>query len=269
MKIAECRSPICNDVAHCSQQHMGRSEVSEPRSAPTVGQVVLGRRLQDLRERAGLRREEAAKVLRVAPATIRRMEMAEVSLKIPYVVAAAEGVRHRRRGGGRFRRPGRGGQQAGLVAALPRHPARLVQHVRQPGGRGLADQVVRAALRARAAADRGVRPRRDAQRGARRHQRGRHRAARGAAHGAPVAAHPRGRAAPVGRHGRDGAAPPGRLAAGDAGPDRPPPGGVDAAQRHRCSSPSSPPGTIRARTARSSSSASPCPNCRTWSTAST
>ncbi|GAA2463788.1 helix-turn-helix domain-containing protein [Streptomyces mauvecolor] len=60
--------------------------MSEPRSAPTVGQVVLGRRLQDLRERAGLRREEAAKVLRVAAATVRRMEMAEVSLKIPYVV---------------------------------------------------------------------------------------------------------------------------------------------------------------------------------------
>ncbi|MCP3818359.1 helix-turn-helix domain-containing protein [Streptomyces sp. A3M-1-3] len=59
--------------------------MSEPRSAPTVGQVVLGKRLQDLRERAGLRREEAAKVLRVAPATIRRMETAEVALKIPYV----------------------------------------------------------------------------------------------------------------------------------------------------------------------------------------
>ncbi|MCX4663153.1 helix-turn-helix domain-containing protein [Streptomyces uncialis] len=59
--------------------------MSEPRSAPTVGQVVLGRRLQDLRERAGLKREEAAKVLRVAPATVRRMEMAEVALKIPYV----------------------------------------------------------------------------------------------------------------------------------------------------------------------------------------
>ncbi|MGW4779432.1 helix-turn-helix domain-containing protein, partial [Streptomyces filamentosus] len=59
--------------------------MSEPRSAPTVGQVVLGRRLQDLRERAGLKREEAAKVLHVAPATIRRMETAEVALKIPYV----------------------------------------------------------------------------------------------------------------------------------------------------------------------------------------
>ncbi|MCA1217548.1 helix-turn-helix domain-containing protein [Streptomyces sp. 8L] len=59
--------------------------MSEPRSAPTVGQVVLGRRLQDLRERCGLKREEAAKLLRVAPATIRRMEAAEVALKIPYV----------------------------------------------------------------------------------------------------------------------------------------------------------------------------------------
>ncbi|MGW8762725.1 helix-turn-helix domain-containing protein [Streptomyces sp. NPDC055815] len=59
--------------------------MSEPRSAPTVGQVVLGRRLQDLRERAGMKREEAAKILRVAPATVRRMETAEVALKIPYV----------------------------------------------------------------------------------------------------------------------------------------------------------------------------------------
>ncbi|OON74750.1 helix-turn-helix domain-containing protein [Streptomyces tsukubensis] len=59
--------------------------MSEPRSAPTVGQVVLGRRLQDLRERAGFSRDEAAKVLRVAPATVRRMETAEVSLKIPYL----------------------------------------------------------------------------------------------------------------------------------------------------------------------------------------
>ncbi|MBW5425778.1 helix-turn-helix domain-containing protein [Streptomyces sp. BG9H] len=59
--------------------------MSEPRSAPTVGQVVLGRRLQDLREGAGLRREEAAKILRVAPATVRRMETAEVALKIPYL----------------------------------------------------------------------------------------------------------------------------------------------------------------------------------------
>ncbi|MDG4861387.1 helix-turn-helix transcriptional regulator [Streptomyces sp. T-3] len=59
--------------------------MSEPRSAPTVGQVVLGKRLQELREQAGLKREEAARVLRVAPATVRRMETAEVTLKIPYL----------------------------------------------------------------------------------------------------------------------------------------------------------------------------------------
>jgi transcriptional regulator with XRE-family HTH domain len=50
-----------------------------------VGQVVLGKRLQELREAAGLSRDEAARVLRVAPATVRRMETADVALKIPYV----------------------------------------------------------------------------------------------------------------------------------------------------------------------------------------
>ncbi|MFJ9863128.1 helix-turn-helix domain-containing protein [Streptomyces sp. NPDC101165] len=59
--------------------------MSERRPAPTVGQVVLGKRLQELREAVGLSREEAARVLRVASATVRRMEMADVALKIPYV----------------------------------------------------------------------------------------------------------------------------------------------------------------------------------------
>jgi transcriptional regulator with XRE-family HTH domain len=59
-----------------------------------VGQVVLGRRLQELREKAGLTREQAARALRVAGATVRRMELAEVALKIPYVqvLLAAYGV---------------------------------------------------------------------------------------------------------------------------------------------------------------------------------
>ncbi|MFC9289343.1 helix-turn-helix domain-containing protein [Streptomyces sp. NPDC057052] len=64
--------------------------MSERRPAPTVGQVVLGRRLQELREAAGFSREEAARALRVAPATVRRMETAEVSLKIPYVQVLLE-----------------------------------------------------------------------------------------------------------------------------------------------------------------------------------
>ncbi|ELS57909.1 putative DNA-binding protein [Streptomyces viridochromogenes Tue57] len=51
---------------------------------------MLGKRLQELREAAGLGREEAARVLRVAAATVRRMETAEVSLKIPYVQVLLE-----------------------------------------------------------------------------------------------------------------------------------------------------------------------------------
>jgi transcriptional regulator with XRE-family HTH domain len=54
-------------------------------AAPTVLRVVLGKRLQDLRERAGLTYEQAARTLDVTHATIRRMEKAEVGLRLPYV----------------------------------------------------------------------------------------------------------------------------------------------------------------------------------------
>jgi transcriptional regulator with XRE-family HTH domain len=61
--------------------------VAEARAAgvPTVRRVVLGKRLQDLRERAGLSIEQAADALDVNQATIRRMEKAEVGLKPVYV----------------------------------------------------------------------------------------------------------------------------------------------------------------------------------------
>lgn len=59
--------------------------MSEPRPGPTVGQLVLGKRLLDLREQAGLSREDAAKVIRVAQATVHRMETAKVALKVVYV----------------------------------------------------------------------------------------------------------------------------------------------------------------------------------------
>jgi transcriptional regulator with XRE-family HTH domain len=54
-------------------------------SAPTVLRMILGRRLKDLRESAGVSLEDAARALRVTTLTIRRMEKAEVGLKIPYV----------------------------------------------------------------------------------------------------------------------------------------------------------------------------------------
>jgi transcriptional regulator with XRE-family HTH domain len=53
--------------------------------APTVLRVVLGKRLQDLREKSGLSFEQAGQALDVTHATIRRMEKAEVGLKLPYV----------------------------------------------------------------------------------------------------------------------------------------------------------------------------------------
>jgi transcriptional regulator with XRE-family HTH domain len=56
-----------------------------PGGAPTVLRMVLGKRLQHLREKAGLSFEQAGRTLDVTHATIRRMEKAEVGLKIPYV----------------------------------------------------------------------------------------------------------------------------------------------------------------------------------------
>jgi DNA-binding XRE family transcriptional regulator len=61
--------------------------VSENRSsgAPTVLRMVLGKQLRQLRERAGASLETAARTVEVTTLTIRRMEKAEVGLKIPYV----------------------------------------------------------------------------------------------------------------------------------------------------------------------------------------
>ncbi|WP_189216633.1 MULTISPECIES: helix-turn-helix domain-containing protein [Streptomyces] len=47
--------------------------------------MVLGRRLRQLRERAGVSFEEAARAVEVTALTVRRMEKAEVGLRIPYL----------------------------------------------------------------------------------------------------------------------------------------------------------------------------------------
>ncbi|MFS8198479.1 helix-turn-helix domain-containing protein [Streptomyces sp. CWNU-52B] len=54
-------------------------------SAPTVLRMILGRRLQDMRQGADVSLADAAKALRVTPLTIRRLEKAEVALKPLYV----------------------------------------------------------------------------------------------------------------------------------------------------------------------------------------
>ncbi|RPE46124.1 helix-turn-helix protein [Streptomyces sp. Ag109_O5-1] len=62
----------------------GRSNAGSS-SAPTVLRMILGRRLQERRQEAGVSLEDAARALRVAPLTIRRLEKAEVALKPLYV----------------------------------------------------------------------------------------------------------------------------------------------------------------------------------------
>jgi len=54
-------------------------------SAPTVLRIVLGKRLKELRESVDVTLEDAAKALSVSHLTIRRIENAQVNLKLPYV----------------------------------------------------------------------------------------------------------------------------------------------------------------------------------------
>ncbi|MFF4503557.1 helix-turn-helix domain-containing protein [Streptomyces sp. NPDC001401] len=63
----------------------GRSSAGSGPSAPTVLRMILGRRLQERRQDAGLTLDDAAKALRVTSLTIRRLEKAEVGLKPIYV----------------------------------------------------------------------------------------------------------------------------------------------------------------------------------------
>ncbi|WP_186767915.1 helix-turn-helix domain-containing protein [Streptomyces qinzhouensis] len=64
--------------------------MSEPRSAPTVLQMVLGRRLLQLRQAVGLSAQDVGKRLRQSHTTITRMERAEVTLKWLTVKALLE-----------------------------------------------------------------------------------------------------------------------------------------------------------------------------------
>ncbi|MFF7098416.1 helix-turn-helix domain-containing protein [Streptomyces rubradiris] len=64
--------------------------MSEPKSAPTVLAIVLGRRLAALREAAGFTAGRAAAQLRIAQTTVTRMEKAETSLKYATVKTLLE-----------------------------------------------------------------------------------------------------------------------------------------------------------------------------------
>ncbi|WP_329555240.1 helix-turn-helix domain-containing protein [Streptomyces sp. NBC_00696] len=64
--------------------------MSAPRSAPTVLQMVLGRRLQELRRAAELSAQDVGASLRIAHTTVIRMEQAKVALKWATVKALLE-----------------------------------------------------------------------------------------------------------------------------------------------------------------------------------
>ncbi|HEY8984925.1 MAG TPA: helix-turn-helix transcriptional regulator [Streptomyces sp.] len=64
--------------------------MSAPRSTPTVLQMVLGRRLQDLRKASKLSAQEAGARLHIAHTTVIRMEQAKVALKWATVKALLE-----------------------------------------------------------------------------------------------------------------------------------------------------------------------------------
>jgi len=81
-------------MADCSHSRRtceeGRRPVSERRTAPTVMQFVLGKRLRGLRDGAGLSAEEAAERIRVAQSTVTRLEQAKTALKYTTVKALLE-----------------------------------------------------------------------------------------------------------------------------------------------------------------------------------
>lgn len=54
-------------------------------ASPTVLRIILGRQLQTLREKAGMTYEQAADAIYASAWTLRRMEKAEVGLKLNYV----------------------------------------------------------------------------------------------------------------------------------------------------------------------------------------
>jgi DNA-binding XRE family transcriptional regulator len=54
-------------------------------ASPTILRIILGRQLQALREKAGLSYEQAADAIYASEWTLRRMEKAEVGLKLNYV----------------------------------------------------------------------------------------------------------------------------------------------------------------------------------------
>jgi hypothetical protein len=73
-------------MAHFPATDDAEGDMPQPAPAsPTVLRLILGRQLQTLREQAGLSYDQAASAIYASPWTVRRMEKAEVGLKLNYV----------------------------------------------------------------------------------------------------------------------------------------------------------------------------------------
>ena len=161
-------------------------------NGPTVLRIGLGARLRHKRELAGLTREEAGEAIRGSAAKISRLELGRVGYKERDVsdLLTRYGVVDPEERAEFLARSG--GPRPRLVAPLLRPAAVLVRDVPRHGAGRVHDPDLRAAVRARAAADPPLRTCRHAARALRR---GRGRAPRRAADAPP--GHPvRARAAP-------------------------------------------------------------------------
>src|SRR5258708_28058893 len=70
----------------CASIRSGRWHMAQAApGGPTVLRMILGRQLEALREKAGLSYEQAAEEIYASAWTLRRMEKAEVGLKLNYV----------------------------------------------------------------------------------------------------------------------------------------------------------------------------------------
>ena len=135
-------------------RHPHRPTRRQPDRAPRR----IARELRQLRERAGMTLDVAARQLDMSKSNLSRIENAQIGIKPRDVRAAlalyqVTGVG--RRGADRDRP---GGAAARLVAELQRRAARVVRVLRRAGGRGGGAAHVRGRVGARTAADRGVRP---------------------------------------------------------------------------------------------------------------
>ncbi len=164
--------------------------------------------------------EEAARAIEVTPLTVRRIEKAEVGLRIPYVKELLRTYRGAGDGDRRLPRAGPGGRTSRAGGTSTATCCPVVQRLREPGERSQRHPSLRTPLRPGPVADERLRHRAHARGLPQRVEGGRRPSSRPADQAAGPARQA-GRARHMGHPRRDGAAPACGRGRGDAGSDRP------------------------------------------------